>query len=200
MPKTKQQCENIKKERRDAILNSALYAFALHGYEAVGIDDIARSVNCSHGLLYHYFKSKEELFRAVMEEVCIINHRKILKDVNRNQKAKFYLQDLLDAYINALKSEITDYASSLYLLLNVHIQGKMVPKPISPEKRRKIFDNIYECIDQGKADGDFCETKTRELTIAIIAMLKGLSYSRIFIDHKKFSPPKSETIMKMVLK
>ena len=59
MPKTKEQFEQIRNERINTILESALTLFAYKGYDAVNLDEVTKEANCSHGLLYHYFKGKE---------------------------------------------------------------------------------------------------------------------------------------------
>ena len=42
-------------------------AFAENGYDATRVDDVAKRAGVSTGLLYLYFKTKEELFKAVIK-------------------------------------------------------------------------------------------------------------------------------------
>jgi AcrR family transcriptional regulator len=55
-------------ERRAAILDSALSAFAERGYHASSIDDIARGGGISKALIYEHFSSKQELYAELLEE------------------------------------------------------------------------------------------------------------------------------------
>lgn len=50
-----------------SILESALEAFARHGYEGVSVRELTRSLGVSHNLVHHYFGSKERLWRAAMD-------------------------------------------------------------------------------------------------------------------------------------
>jgi AcrR family transcriptional regulator len=52
---------------RDAILHSALAAFSQHGYDGVGVREIAQAAGVTGVLVNRYFGSKEELFSAVVE-------------------------------------------------------------------------------------------------------------------------------------
>ena len=52
---------------RSAILASALRAFARHGYDGVGVRDIARDAGVTAMLINRYFGSKEQLFAEVVE-------------------------------------------------------------------------------------------------------------------------------------
>lgn len=55
-----------KDERPGEITHAALAAFAERGYAATRVSDVARKAGVSKGLLYRYFRTKEELFKAVI--------------------------------------------------------------------------------------------------------------------------------------
>lgn len=56
--------------RRRAILDVAGEAFRQDGYAATSMSSIAARLGGSKGTLYNYFRSKEELFAAFMDDVC----------------------------------------------------------------------------------------------------------------------------------
>ena len=60
-----------KEERPAEITQAALEAFAEHGYAATRVDDVAKRAGVSKGLLYLYFKTKEELFKAVIRSAVV---------------------------------------------------------------------------------------------------------------------------------
>jgi AcrR family transcriptional regulator len=60
--------DRIREERRGEILGAACRLFATRGYSATGVQEIAAEVGVTHGTLYLYFKSKDELLRAVVAE------------------------------------------------------------------------------------------------------------------------------------
>src|SRR5579862_4642455 len=57
-------------DRRDAIIAVAREAFAADGYAGTSMSSIAARLGGSKGTLYSYFKSKEELFIAVVQKKC----------------------------------------------------------------------------------------------------------------------------------
>lgn len=57
-------------EKRDAILRIALGAFLADGYAGTSMSSVAAKVGGSKATLYNYFKSKEELFAAVVQRKC----------------------------------------------------------------------------------------------------------------------------------
>lgn len=62
MPTRKEQ----KEKRKQDILYAALELFVSKGYAATKITDIAKRVNMSVGLLFHYFESKEKLYEELV--------------------------------------------------------------------------------------------------------------------------------------
>lgn len=65
MPRTKEQFEELRKQKIQLIEKSALECFSKSGYYNTTINDIAKHAKISTGLTYNYFKSKEELLLAI---------------------------------------------------------------------------------------------------------------------------------------
>jgi TetR/AcrR family fatty acid metabolism transcriptional regulator len=55
-------------EKRRAILHAAVRVFAEKGYHGCRIADVARQAGVAYGLVYHYFRNKEELLENVFAE------------------------------------------------------------------------------------------------------------------------------------
>lgn len=68
MPRSSEQNQAIKDKRRSHIMKAAVKVFAENGYEKVAVDEITKAADCSHGLFYHYFKNKEEILIAIVNE------------------------------------------------------------------------------------------------------------------------------------
>ncbi|MDH6343856.1 AcrR family transcriptional regulator [Parabacteroides sp. PFB2-12] len=66
MPRTPEQFEKIREEKKKIILDTALELFANQGYAATSIKVIAEKAGISKGLMYNYFDSKETLLRIIM--------------------------------------------------------------------------------------------------------------------------------------
>lgn len=54
---------------REQIIEAALVAFAAQGFDAMSLRALARKLGVSHGLIYHYFDSKQILWEASIEHV-----------------------------------------------------------------------------------------------------------------------------------
>ena len=55
-------------DKRRQLLDAAVRVFARKGFHASRVGDIAEEAGVAHGLLYHYFKSKDEVLEAVFHD------------------------------------------------------------------------------------------------------------------------------------
>jgi AcrR family transcriptional regulator len=67
MPRTPEQYEKIREDKRKQIMEVALRLFAMEGYHATPISRIAAEAGISKGLMYNYFESKEALMFNILE-------------------------------------------------------------------------------------------------------------------------------------
>jgi AcrR family transcriptional regulator len=58
---------------RGKLLQTAAHLFRSKGYERTTVRDLAGAVGIQSGSIFHHFKSKDEILRAVMEETIVYN-------------------------------------------------------------------------------------------------------------------------------
>lgn len=66
MPRTEEQFEEIRQNRKAEIMETALELFAEQGFHNTSISKIAKAAGVSKGLMYNYFESKEALLDAIL--------------------------------------------------------------------------------------------------------------------------------------
>ena len=107
-----------KKElNRESILKIAQEIFSKYGYRKTTLDDIANAVRKGKSSLYYYFKSKEDLFQAVIMKEVEVLAKELDKVINRNTDPVDKLRDYLLTKIttfrnlanfyNALENDVT---------------------------------------------------------------------------------------------
>ena len=65
MPKTEEQCKQMRDDMRARILRESAIYFAKNGFGNTKIGDLAKYIGIGQGTMYMYFKSKEELFEEI---------------------------------------------------------------------------------------------------------------------------------------
>ncbi len=82
-PLNDDQLENIRNQRKIQIMRAAIKVFATNGFKLTKISLIAKEAGISHGLVYHYFKSKEEVLYESLEWAIELNQtRKFLNELS----------------------------------------------------------------------------------------------------------------------
>ena len=82
MPKEKPA--RRKDDRPDELVDAAFHEFAEKGYSETRLQDVAKRAGVSKGLPYLYFKTKEELFKAVLKRIVKPFLDRLFNDVKSN--------------------------------------------------------------------------------------------------------------------
>ena len=130
--------KNSKKPevRRQELIDAASALFTEKGYEAVAVRDILDAVNGAPGMFYYYFKSKQDIYIAAMEQYITQRlERKcsIIEDetVPFDEKLPIFrsmveddIQGYMERFAPQADTSISDTSYKLYDL--VHMLGRMV--------------------------------------------------------------------------
>ena len=106
-PRTPEQFESIRQERKEALVASAFKLFANKGFTTTSVMDIARDAGVSKGLLYNYFTNKDEL----VKEIVVTGASRMISDMNldvtQEMTRERFIQ-MIEQNIEMLKQN-TDY-------------------------------------------------------------------------------------------
>lgn len=93
-PRTAEQFEDIRQRKKRIIMDAALKIFSEKGYRGTSISEIASESGTSKGLIYNYFKSKDDLLAEIMNE----GYREIFGKftLNKNLTPKENLMNLVN--------------------------------------------------------------------------------------------------------
>lgn len=142
-PRTKEQFEEIRNKSREKIEKIALELFALNGYHATSVSQIAKKAGISKGLLYNYYENKEQLLNAVVMKV-FDEIMQIVK-TSATLPAEKQIEQMIIQTINHLKENITFWR--LYLFL-IHQSDVLLKLSSVWEKMRddymKYFVGLFE--------------------------------------------------------
>jgi TetR/AcrR family acrAB operon transcriptional repressor len=113
---------------RTRILDAAMLVFRRHGFRRSSIEQAAEAAGLTRQALYHHFKSKEALFRAVIERLYEAALAAEIAAANAAEKAGGSLADILVAQLTGrLKLAIASFEGSPHIeeLFSEHlVQGR----------------------------------------------------------------------------
>lgn len=197
MARNKELNQKIKDERREQILSNALMLFAKKGLAATKITDISSASDISQGLIYHYYKSKEEIFVELiriafdrMNEACRWLES---QPFSPKEKIKFAIVELLKLL------EQNEDAARYHLLIAQATASEAIPeeaKDIIKKENRFPYEVIARIITEGQKDGSMKINDAQELALVFWTSINGLAiYKAVHGD--KFKAPDADILTSM---
>ena len=178
-PRTKQQNEQIKEDRRTQILDAALVVFARRGLAATKIGDIATQAGLSHGLVYHYFPSKEDIFT----ELISIADRSSSSALLQAEQMPLPPMEKLRAIAQLVLQSIWESSESACMF---YLMAQAMMSDNTPPKAKEIlaqFGTPYKVltriIAQGQDEGAIAPGDAGALAKVFWAMIQGLATYRL---------------------
>jgi TetR/AcrR family transcriptional repressor of nem operon len=164
--------------RRENIILESLRLFSLNGFLGTSLNDILEAAKISKGGFFNYFKSKEDLFHAVLSEARKVWREKNLKDLEQNdrpiEKVIRILRNYRDRYLKD-----TDHfpGGCLFVTLSVELDD------LRPHLAKEVNEGfvrfkamIKRFLDQAKKSGELSgEVSTQEVTEMIFSGMLGAS-------------------------
>jgi AcrR family transcriptional regulator len=166
-----EQLEQIRNDRKDQIMAAALKVFADNGIRLTKISMIATEAGISHGLLYHYFKSKEEVLHKSLEW-AMTGTSELLQEMGAMQATP------LQILKHFIKTAFTDGNSDVFRVVQ-HVFRS--PHHV-PESTKELVEHtgamyitaLYPLIVQGQAQGELIQSDPQEMIELFLNVISGL--------------------------
>src|SRR5918995_1906242 len=145
--------------RRREILDAAVRVFARQGFHTCRVSDIADEAGVAYGLVYHYFRSKEQVLDTLFLErwdvlIATIAEVDARDDLQPREQLHAIASFIVDSYrhdpelMKVIIVEVTRAANSFG---RTHL-----------EKIREAYDGIAGIVERAQADGTFKNDVTPE--------------------------------------
>ena len=197
--RNKELNQKIRDERREQILSRSLLLFSTQGLAATKMTDISSTAGISQGLVYHYFRSKEDIFveliRGAFERLnnsCEVLNRAPLSPKEKISIAvKGLLQDLENNEDNA----------RYHLLMAQAMVSEAVPGEAREIIRREMAVSqkvIAGILREGQKDGSIKEGDAEELALVFWTSINGLAIFKA-VNGDDFKAPDPEIFLTMFM-
>ncbi|MBU8919803.1 TetR/AcrR family transcriptional regulator [Bacillus sp. FJAT-29953] len=157
--------EDIRKEQ---VIVAAKNCIISKGLSNLSMKDIAEEAGISTGIIYHYFKSKEDLLMQVLKVSFRRSQEKVMETVEPLQNPEDKLMKHLEN-INVVSKENPEYMAVFLNYLGEANHNPQIRKIIN-----KFFNNLVEYTQQYLGDVSNKGTQLKNLPVMIIAMGIGL--------------------------
>lgn len=115
MPRTKEQNEEIRRQRMEEILKAALKVYVDKGYAAAEIGDVAKEAGLARGLVYYYYKDKQTLFRELFQFMFERSRRHVHMHLSSDKPALASLE----SYIQSLFRSVFEHPENMLFFMRM---------------------------------------------------------------------------------
>ncbi len=200
MPRSKKLSDAMKEERREKILKGALRLFATRGLAGTKISDIAMETGMAQGLVYHYYRSKDDIYTDLIStafEKLTYACRELEKlPLSPAEKIQRALEGLIKSFWH------NNHTAFNYLLIAQATATDTLPEKLkkSIHRQNKLpYSVIEDIIKKGQKDDMVWEGDPQQLAILFWSIIKGLAIHRS--SHKDTTiEPDIHAIKRMFLK
>lgn len=195
-PRSEEQYQDIRDSRKNQILDAALKVFAKRGLTATKITDISSEANLSHGLVHHYFKSKEEIFIEVTRQTIEKSSTAFTKIANLEASPLEIIKIITER--NILTTDVEENALRWLFMINLTISDVVPPeaKMLSASSYAPL-NIITELIRKGQNLGEIAGGDPERLTVVYWAMIQGLILFR-YNKELNLPMPEIDTVLKIL--
>jgi AcrR family transcriptional regulator len=161
----------------NAIINAATVLFKKYGFEKTSMDDIAKTAHKAKGSLYYHFKSKEDIFKAIIErEIDYIKSGlkpivddKSLSDVDKINK---YIQRRMELMNHCFTYQET-LKNDFVAVFGVQNEAVDRMREKMDDWERDVFIDIMEDgIDNGNIDSGLKPTAIADMLVMVLKSLE----------------------------
>ncbi|EJW19106.1 TetR/AcrR family transcriptional regulator [Paenibacillus alvei] len=127
-------------DRRKQIVEAAAQSFALFGYKATTMDQVAKIAKVGKGTIYTFFTNKEELFDEILQQ--LIHEMKEIADREIAEDRPF-----IDKLYRVL-DRVLDYRSRHELAMKLSQELRDFGTPMAKEALAKMEQELLEYIER----------------------------------------------------
>jgi AcrR family transcriptional regulator len=138
-------------DKRRVILDAAVRVFARDGYHTSRVGDIAEEAGIAHGLLYHYFASKDEVLATIFRE----NWGELIGAFHRVEASGEPADEQLRGIAKTLLRSWRNDADLVRVLVREVARSPQLQAQV--DEVGEVFLTIQRVIERGQADGAFRE-------------------------------------------
>lgn len=166
-----------KTKRSESIIDIASKIFQKYGFKKTTIDDIAEAAHKGKSSLYYYFKSKEEIFKAVIEKEAKSIKSILTKIVN---DPKLEPEEKFRKYVTVRMNQFQERINYYEALNNDYLSHYHFINKIREQHDKEEEKLITQILEEGVKKSKFDIPDIKIAAYAIIIAMKGLEIPIFF--------------------
>ena len=186
MPKSKEQCQELREKMRATILQKSLLYFARNGFAGTKIGDLSRNIGIAQGTIYVYFDSKEELYKEIFE---ITRYEKELRDMELLTKLPLPAREKIKQLSKKIMKRIVEdemFAAKIVLNSQLVLEQSVEASSVDTSYQTKLYKLTETIFKQGQKEKTVVRTSSMKLTDYYWSIVYVYALKRLFTSEFEF--------------
>ncbi len=183
-----------KTDFRKVIIKKSSEVFNHFGYKKTTMDDIANAVAKGKSSIYYYFKSKEDIYKAVIEQEAEILRNELLNSINKVNEPIDKIRNYVLTRMQVHKKVNNFYKA----LTNDMLLQLPFIEAIRAKYEKQELKLVKDILDKGISENKF-EIEESDLgAVAIVTALKGLESSLFSLENQSSIEARLDQFLKVI--
>ena len=179
---------------REKIIRSALKIFAQKGFFKTTVDDIAQATGVAKGTVYLYFKDKQDLYIATIDEHFSRAIAALQAIEAKATTSSERMEEIAINFIDYIKHLKTTYM--LFTFENINLKGKTLKQMhiVIEPKIQAMIEIISNIIKSGIQNNEFRKVDPKVAAFYFISTIRAIFLSSFYMSDISF---KTDTVLKL---
>lgn len=181
----------------DRILLTALRLFSSKGYDATSVREICEAASITKPTLYHFYGSKEGVYRALVDGTLEAFHANLVRDLEAKIPVQEKLRRVARGYFDNARQnrELMRFILSL-----VHNPAGSAPRTDFPRFYAEMVARIARCVEDGVASGEFQPGATDVRMLVFMGALGESLCGNVLLGKPDLTPELADGIVASLLR
>lgn len=181
----------------DRILMEALQLFSSKGYDATSVREICEAADITKPTLYHFYGSKEGVYRALVDGTLEAFHANLVRDLEAEIPVAEKLRRVARGYFDNARQnrELMRFILSL-----VHNPAGSAPRTDFPRFYEEMVGRIARCVEHGVVAGEFCAGATDVRMLLFMGALGESLCGNVLLGKPDLTPELADAIVDSLLR
>lgn len=182
---------------KDRILKSALDLFSTKGYDGTSVREICEAAGIAKPSLYHFYRSKEGVYQALVDETLASYRSELLEELGRPGTVAERLEGVAQAYFRAAR-ENPDLMRFIFGL--VHQVPSSAPATGIARFYQEMVGLIAALVDEGVRSGELSPGSTDARMLVFMGALGESVVGSLVLGRPDLTPDLAHAVVDALLR
>lgn len=180
----------------ERILIKSLELFSRKGYDATSVREICEAAGLAKPTLYHFFGSKEGVYRALVDESLESFRKELLRVLEGEAPARERLKRVSRLHLAAARARSEQMR---FIFGLIHNPPSSAPRTDFPSFYADLVEAIAKVVDQGVRSGEFSRGPRSVRMLVLMGALGEAIHGFLLFGRPELTPALADTLVETIV-